>query len=158
MEDNERQNEFDSLPLETQMRILQGRKSLKLMSENIDWIADAIVHKNNTLELLQHMTDEAACLKILFVEAEAFDAMKTLSKDDDFGKESARELDFIRHQMKQPKPLVRVKFAARAVIAAISCDDEDADLNASIIDCDNDPTFLSIVEYWRKVKENQMTL
>lgn len=155
MENEERQTEFDNLPLEIQMRILQGRKSLKMVRENIDSIMDAILRKMKIFRQLKQMTDENSCLKILFIEAEAYDSMKIAADADGFGKETAKELDFIRHQMKPPKPLARVKYAVKAVEAAISCDDEEADLNASIIECDDNPDFLSIVDFWREVGKRQ---
>lgn len=155
MRKNGRQTDFDNLPWEIQMQILQDRKKMKSLRENIDNVADAVVRKINVFEQLQYMTDEKACLKLLFIEAEAFDDMNHTSVDGGFGKETAFELDFIRHQMKQPSPLARVKYAARAVSAAISCNDEEADLNASIIECDDNPDFLSIVDFWREVGKRQ---
>lgn len=152
---NDRNEEFESLPFELQMKILAGRKKQEALMANLDLAIDIVLLKLSKLNELKSCNDVTEAKKLCFVEAEAFDSIKPYDGDEGFNKESAKEFDFLRHLLQNDdRPIKRMQLAVDALLALTRSDFEEADTKASIGEFDANDEYKDIVKFWVNVAEN----
>lgn len=95
--EEERKQEFDELPFELQMKILQERKKMEALMPHVGEVVDVTLRHNDFLEEISEDTDVNDIKTKLFVEAEKLDSIKSSSGCMDLCHELAREYDYIRH-------------------------------------------------------------
>lgn len=144
--ENNRQEEFDGLSFEQQMRIEAMRREHDLLMQNIDTVVQQIVHQVSVLNKLDSIEDADEMLAALFCAAEWADSLKSYPEGEEQGHEWAREFDWMRHVLRD-RGISDVYGAIEAVREATTGNFQDARVFARGIDCDNDE-FNDIIVFW----------
>ena len=96
-DDEKRQQEFDDMPLDMQMRILQSRKKLHHIKDNVNDMFSRFKTWDASMEVVKNSDNYNVIVATLFSVAEWAEKLKPLHDGGDLGKEWAREADWLRH-------------------------------------------------------------
>lgn len=113
-----RNEEFEDLPFEWQMRIMQERKKLKALASHKEEVIDVTVNSSEFLDKIAKSKDVDDIKAKLFIEAEKLDAIKSTEEGKRLYNEFAKEYDWIRHVASE-KGIDAVEFAVEAVKFAL---------------------------------------
>lgn len=148
MNEEEQQNGFDALPFDSQMRILRSQRSLMQLAANSEEMFERSRLYNAVLELIETSDDAHLLNLVLFKAAEYFEAQKPLVDGDDFHRERARELDWLRHVAADNKEcLPKAVEALRETIMG-GFDEAWRIFNSGVNTCKDE--FTNIINYWRE--------
>lgn len=145
--DNNRQEDFDELPFEWQMRILQMRKNMEEMMPHIDEIANDLANHFLFLDEIENATDAKELNAKLFCAAEKADMEKSYADHTKLCHEWAKEYDWIRHVLKD-KGLDGAAMASWAIRKVTAGDFEKAEILKNGL-CSHNYEFEKIEGYWR---------
>lgn len=146
--ENNRQDEFDALPFEMQMRINAMRREHEQMMENIDSVASQIVRQVSILQRLGDISDPSEMNAVLFCAAEWAEKLKSCPGGEELAREWAREFDWMRHVLRD-RGIDKAHTAVEAVRDATTGNITDARIFARGIDYDNSE-FDAITDYWQQ--------
>ena len=153
MTEEEREEFYESLPVEWQARIEAMRRNMRNMGSHAEIIADVITSNMETLDAIEQETDPTKARVLLFIRAEE---MEKTAKDDEFMRdlcsEYAREYDWIRHTLDDAGTDI-MSLAVEMVRKAQSCSFDKAEilsggLNIRKYEAD------AIIAYWKKTQED----
>lgn len=147
MENEEFNEDFDKLPLESQMKLIKTKKNLEQMVAHLDEMGEQSRTFDAVLECAENIEDRKLLTSILFQFAEHFEQQKPIIDGDDFPQERAREIDWLRHVLKD-KPQC-MKHAVKALRETMMGDFDEALQVFNNVDC-HDDEFSAIVGYWKE--------
>lgn len=96
-EDKDWQEEFDSLPFESQMKVSKIKDNLRQLIPNLPEASRRSQVFDALLECARNIKDAKVLCATLFSGAEYFDKLKPLPPDEGYPQERAKELDWLRH-------------------------------------------------------------
>lgn len=149
--EEERKQEFDELPFELQMKILQERKKMEALIPHVEEVVDVTLRHNDFLKEISEDTDVEDIKTKLFIEAEKLDSIKSSTGCMKLCHELAREYDWIRHVVTD-LGIDAAEFAAEAVKLCIMGDFKRSailgrDMRSHVDEYEN------ILAYWKKALE-----
>lgn len=151
MTDKEREDFYDSLPVEQQARINIRKKNLAELAKHIDEVSSVISAQMSILEGVQQETDISKAKMTLFMRAEDMD---TLSKEPylrGICKEYALECDWMRHALDE-RGLNAMFMSAEVIKDAVRGSFDSAEELAKGIKVRQDESG-AIIRYWRESQE-----
>lgn len=149
--DDNRQEEFDDLPFEWQMRILQMRKNMEEMMPHMEEITNDLANHFLLLDEVENATDAKELNAKLFCAAEKADMEKSYADHTKLCHEWAKEYDWIRHVLKD-KGLDGAAMASWAIRKVTAGDFEKAEILKNGLNCHSDE-FNQIELYWKDALE-----
>lgn len=151
MKDNDNwQDEFDELPIESQCRINQVKKNLQALTSNLEEAGRRSSSFNALLECTKEIKDKKLLCRILFNSAEAFDRQKPLPPDTSLPHERAKELDWLRHVASDDISLMEE--AVEALEHCIMGGFDKAWQHFGNVNS-HEKEFKAIVDYWKQALE-----
>jgi hypothetical protein len=151
MTDKEREDFYDSLPIEEQVKINIHRKNFAELAKHIDEVSGIISAQMSILDEVQQETDRSKAMITLFMRAEDMDM---LSKDHfihDICKEYALECDWVRHSLDE-RGLNAMFMAVEVVNDAVRGEFDSAQELARAIKVRQDEAD-AIIRYWKESQE-----
>lgn len=143
-----REEEFEDLPFEMQMKIMHEKKRLEEMVPYIEGIADVTIHHNDFLKEISEDTDTNSIKTKLFLEAERLDSLKSSKDGQRLFHEIAREYDWIRHVVSE-LGIDAAELAAEAVKLAMMGDFKRSAILGRSMKSHVDE-YEKILSYWEK--------
>lgn len=144
---DEEKDSFDELPLESQMKVLKIRHNLEQMVAHLDEMGEQSRTFDAVLECAENIEDKKLLTSILFQFAEHFEKQKPIIDGDDFPKERAREIDWLRHVLND-KPQ-SMKHAVKALRVTITGDFDEAWKSFNNVKS-HENELSAIVDYWKE--------
>lgn len=146
-----RDEEFEELPFEWQMRIKQERKRMEALASHKEEVIDVSVDSSAFLDEIAKNKDVNDIKTKLFIEAEKLDAMKSTPEGKKLYHEFAKEYDWIRHVVSE-RGIDATEFAVEAVKRTVMGDFHRAAILGRSMQSHVDE-FENILSYWKQALE-----